>query len=243
MPLGATRNVVLVLATALVTTACLPATMPTKLDPECGIPVSRAASFSLQSCMVGASLMVAIRYEEIRKREKEKCKKKSHCDNYKKNIPEKLINLAAMSCLASASVGYVVGKNVENMANKQKQKECEIKRNQFLINDLKITNQQIRENINNYKKEIRQLKSLSYDHQTQQEELQRIKKAVDKQHRELQTTKSSVEGELKTLKAQSQTAKDKQQLSAQIRAIESEYQLLAQSQQELSALSNSFRDL
>jgi hypothetical protein len=149
---------------------------------------------------------------------------------------------SVLGCMAGAVIGYQVEKRTQEYADAQEAARGEFARNQEETEKLKQYNAQLAQNIEDYKKQISDIKQVSYTEQERKDKLKEVNDIVASQRAKAADALTSVETDIAEAMKQYDTYKtqaspqDRDLWSAEIASYQQEKQILTEYVGELNTL-------
>lgn len=158
---------------------------------------------------------------------------------------EKIAIITAIGCMGGAIVGYKIGERTEKYADAQSAAEAEIARNKKHTAELRNMNATVKSNIDEYRKQIENLKQSTFSQQEKKAQREEIKKHVINQRNKVDEALAEVESELILSNREYQerqsdiTVADKQLWQQKLADLEREKQILSGHATTLNAMDTS----
>ena len=189
--------------------------------------MTRENSMSLQGCVaggVGAGALAYLKY---------------HND---KDGKHKIALITAIGCMAGGIAGLEIGKRTQKYVDAETAAREEIKRNSENIEKLRKVNAKLRANIEDYRRQISELKQSTFSAEEKQEQMKSIKKYLGEQKTRATQSLQSVEKEIvaannQLRQFQSGVKRDELQIwKEKLAGLEREKQILSGHVQTLNAM-------
>ena len=188
---------------------------------------SKSAQYSVQGCLAGGTAAGVVTYVVNWNDE---------------NARKKALIASALGCMAGAVIGFKIGERTEEYANATQAAEAETARNKDTVDRLHQYNASLEVNINDYKKQIQNIKDTKMTAQEKQDSLKKTKKIVSDQQAKAKEAVTETEQELN--KTREQYAKYKRSLNSaeasgwqeEIASLEQEKLILSRHVNTLNAL-------
>ena len=148
---------------------------------------TKSEQFSMQGCLVGGAAAGLLTYL---------------INAGDEGAREKAIIATAIGCMAGAVIGFKIGERTEEYANATQAATAETARNKDTADRLHQYNASLEVNINDYERQIQNVKNASLTAQERQESFNKTKEIVSKQRKKAKEALSETEQELNLTKKQ-----------------------------------------
>jgi outer membrane lipoprotein SlyB len=188
---------------------------------------SKSKQFSFQGCLAGGAAAGLLTYV---------------VEGGGEDARKKALIASALGCMAGAVIGFKIGERTEKYADATQAAEAETVRNKDTVNRLHQYNVSLKANINDYEKQIQNIRNATLTATEQQESLKKTHEIVSNQRAKAEEALTTTEQELDETRAQyakfnaSLNATEATGWQQQLADLEQEKLILGQHIKTLSAL-------